>query len=276
MIDTNAFSLSHATFAWANPKLSRVSRRSVVDVFATIAWFRVLAADADATSIGDMVGHYGPQGTISSDKYKTLHHQWTERSIGRRCPTRATILAAEGLCADSACIFELALWPALRTDWHFDHSRDEVRRRLPANLSKRLDIQLQDNPNRWESSCVRALSDRGTLDDLACLLVLLRRGNAAASSHAAYGLGRAVNRVLLIQAGWLLAHGLLRPLVEYVDVEFFKRAPTSVGPSATEAEYFRMLERLVITVPRHLPEVADGFDADLWARGAHLALSVAN
>lgn len=269
MIDTNRLSLSHPTFAYA---ASPLSRHSIIDAFATIAWFKTLATSANASSIADMVRYFATQEIASPEVYQMLHRQWTERSTGRRRPAPATIEIAEVRCAGSAQFFELALWPSLRTDWQFDRCLVDVSRKLPAHLAEQLAAQLRVKPEKWESSYVRTFSRRGTLNDLACLLILLRRGNDAGSHHAACGLGRAVHHVLLLQAGWLLGYGLLNPLVEYVDQEFFQKAPQPAGPWVTAATYSHMLDWLVKVMPRYLPEVANGFDAPLWTRGASLAL----
>lgn len=116
----------------------------------------------------------------------------------------------------------------------------------------------------------------GTIEDLSGLLLLLRAANEAGAGHTAFSLSKAVSRALLIQAGWLLAHGLLRPVVEFVDENFFQRAPAPLGSAATAGSYFLSLEWLVRAAPRQVPALADGFDAEMWAFAAHAAFREAD
>lgn len=270
LFDSNGLSLSASTFAC---RADALSRRHVVDVFATIAWFRALAAQAKASSIADMVRVYGAPSETWSDKLKWSHRDWAARSKGARRPRVKTIQAADAICPGSAAMFDLALWPALHTEWDFGRCLADVCRLLPAHIERGLAKQLQKTPDQLGDGCTKKMGTRGTLDDLACLLILLRRANAVGSGYAGSTLAKRVNRVLLLQAGWLLAHGLLRPLVEYVDKKFFRQVPKPFNLLVTAGDYFLALGCLVKAVPHHLPEVGNGFDPDLWFRGADLALS---
>jgi len=268
VLDSNGLSLCDATFACSKVELSR---RHTVDVFSTIAWFRALARGANATTIAQVARFYEPIPSASTERLKWRHKQWHERSQGRRRPSPATVTAAESRCSGSAAVFQLALWPALRVDWELERCFSEVSRLLPVQQRPDFESRFHSAPRHSADAYAKALQRRGTLDDLACLLVLLRQANENNSFHSAWMLAKGVNRVLLLQAGWLLAHGLLRPLVEYVDREFFL-PPRPPCPSASVFVYFHQLEWLTKSVPRHMPEVLDGFDEGLWHQGVNLAL----
>jgi hypothetical protein len=268
VLDTNGLSLCDATFACSKGELSR---RHTVDVFSTIAWFRALARGANATTVAQVARFYEPVPGASTERLKWRHKQWDERSQGRRRPSPATVTAAESRCAGSAEIFQLALWPALRTDWELERCFSEVSQLLPVQQRLDFESRFQNAPRHSADAYAKALQRRGTLDDLACLLVFLRQANEGDTFHSAWTLAKSVNRVLLLQAGWLIAHGLLRPLVEYVYREFFLPSPPPC-PSASAALYFHQLEWLTKAVPRHMLEVMDGFDEELWYHEANLAL----
>ena len=156
---------------------------------------------------------------------KCLHRQWSERAHGRRLPGATTIAAAERLYPGSSCIFELALWPALRADWSLERCHAEVARRVGGPTTKAMAAWFDAGPGHVPTKRATRALRAGTIEDLAGLLLLLRAANEGSVGHAAYSFSRAVNRALLIQAGWLLAHGLLLPVVEFVDENFFQRAP---------------------------------------------------
>lgn len=269
MLETNRFSVEDSTFACAAEPLSR---HSIVDKFATIAWFNALATELDAESVGDFVRKYSPHCRESPEAYKSLHRQWSERSIGRRRPGPATIMEAEARCPGTARFFDLPLWPALRTEWPLARCVVEARGKLPIPHVKQLNKRIEGVPAAWRRAGDYKLFGTGTLDDLACLLLLLRRANEAGVTRSAYRLARMVFRSLLIQAGWLMGCGLLRPLVEFIDRSFFVLPNALVMPCLRAASYFDELEFLVSLMPKYVPEVQEGFDPDTWARGARMVL----
>lgn len=273
MLDTNALSIRHETFAC---RAARLSRQSVADKFSAIAWFRRLVAEAGASSIAGFLRAYEPSCVESTERYKRLHRQWAERAIARRLPGATTIAAAERRYPGASCIFDLALWPSLRADWSLERCRAEVVRRLGDPTTKAVAAWFASGPGHKATKCATRALCAGTIEDLSGLLLLLRAANEDGAGHAAYSLSRAVNRALLIQAGWLLAHGLLRPVVEFVDENFFQRAPAPFDSAATAGSYFRALEWLVRAAPRQMPELADGFDAEMWASATHAAFREAD
>lgn len=169
-------------------------------------------------------------------------------------------------------MFDLPLWPALRTEWTLVRCVAEARSRLPNTHVKQLDKRIAGVPAAWRRAGDYRLFREGTLDDLACLLLLLRRANEAGVSRSAYRLARMVFRSLLIQAGWLMGYGLLRPLVEFVDKKFFVLPNALVMPCLRASSYFNELEYLVSLMPQYLPGVLDGFDPEYWTRGARMVL----
>lgn len=181
-------------------------------------------------------------------------------------------MEAEARCPGTARIFDLSLWPALRTEWPLARCVAEARSRLPNPHVKQLDKRIAGVPAAWRRAGDYKLFREGTLDDLACLLLLLRRANEAGVSRSAYRLARMVFRSLLIQAGWLMGYGLLRPLVEFVDRRFFVLPNALVMPCLRASSYSSELECLVSLMPKYLPEVSEGFDPDTWARGARMVL----
>lgn len=273
MLDTNELSIRHETFAC---RRGRLSHQSIVEKFATIAWFRRLAAEAGASSIAGFVRAYELRWDELPERYKRLHRQWSERALGRRLPGTATIAAAERHYPGSSSIFDLALWPALRADWSLERCHAEVARRVSGPTTKAVAAWFASGPGHGPTKCATRALRAGTIEDLSGLLLLLRGANQSGAGLAAFSLSRAVNRALLIQAGWLLAHGLLRPVVEFVDENFFQRAPAPFGSAATAGSYFRALEWLVGAAPRQMPEIADGFDAEMWASAAHAAFREAD
>lgn len=273
MLDTNELSIRHDTFACRS---GRLSRQSVADIFASIAWYRRLAAEAGASSIAGFVRAYEPHWDEPPGRSKQLHRQWAERAFGRRLPGAATISAAERRYPGSSYIFDLALWPALRADWSLERCHAEVVRRVDDPTTSAVAAWFASGPGHGPTKCATRALHAGTIEDLSSLLLLLRAANEDGAGHAAYSLSRVVNRALLIQAGWLHAHGLLRPVVEFVDENFFQRVPAPFGSAATAGSYFRSLEWLVGAAPRQMPEIADGFDAEMWASAAHAALREAD
>lgn len=273
VFDTNELSIRHETFAC---RAGRLSRRSVADKFATIAWYRRLSAEAGASSIAGFSQKLEPRLKQFPERYKWLHRQWAERAIGRRLPGARTIAAAEWHYPGSSCIFDLALWPALRADWSLERCHAEVVRRVDDPTTRAVATWFASGPSHGPTKCATRALRAGTIEDLSGLLLLLRAANEDGAGHAAHSLSRAVNRALLIQAGWLLDHGLLRPVVEFVDENFFQRAPAPFGSAATAGSYFRALEWLVGAAPRQVPELADGFDAEMWAIAAHAAFREAD
>lgn len=275
VLDTNKLSIRHETFAC---RAGRLSRQSVADKFATIAWYRRLEAEAEAgaSSIAGFLRAYEPSCVESPERYKRLHRQWAERAIGRRLPRATTIAAAERRYPGASCIFDLALWPALRADWSLERCRAEVVRRLDDPTTKSVAAWFASGPGHGATKCATRALRAGTIEDLSGLLLLLRAANEVGAGHAAYSLARAVNRALLIQAGWLVAHGLLHPMIEFVDENFFQRTPAPFESAATAGSYFLSLKWLVAAAPRQMPEIADGFDAEMWASAAHAALREAD
>lgn len=255
---------------------TRLSRQSAADKFAAIAWFRRLAAEVGTSSIAGFVRAYETRWDDSPEIYKRLHRQWAERASGRRQPGPATIAEAARRYPGSSCIFDLALWPALRTDWSLDRCHAEVARRVADPTAKAVEAWFASGPGHGPTQRATKALCAGTIEDLSCLLLMLRAANEDAAGHAAYSLSRAVKRALLIQAGWLLAHGLLRPVVEFVDENFFQRVLEPIGPADTVGSYFLALEWLVRAAPKQMPELADGFDAEMWASAAHAAFREAD
>lgn len=269
MLDSNDLPLGHATFACANDGRGR---RHVVDVFAAIAWFRELAGAADASKIADVVRFYD-SAAASADRIKWRHDQWTARAKGAWNPDPKTIAATELLCPGSSAVLSLALWPSLRSDWKIDRQLEEVSRRLPSGSFSSLEAQLR-KPAHHLGYGMTKLRGRGTLDDLACLLIIMRRARDEGSSNASRLLATTIQHVLLVQAGWLLAHGLVRPLVEYVEKHFSEGLtdPYHYQPLSAE-RYFQTLRRLVSAIPRHYPAMLDAFDAEMWRDAASFVLT---
>ncbi|MFZ2987013.1 hypothetical protein [Ideonella sp.] len=248
----------------------------MADKFATIAWYKRLSAEAGASSIAGFSQKLEPRLKQFPERYKWLHRQWAERAIGRRLPGARTIAAAERHYPGASCIFNLALWPALRADWSLERCHAEVVRRVDDPTTRAVEAWFASGPRRGPTKCATRALRAGTIDDLSGLLLLLRAANEDGAGHAAYSFSRAVNRALLIQAGWLLAHGLLLPVIEFVDENFFQRVPAPFDSTAAAGSYFRELEWLASAAPRQMPELAEGFDAEMWASAAHAAFRKAD
>jgi hypothetical protein len=76
-----------------------------------------------------------------------------------------------------------------------------------------------------------------SLDDLACLLVMLRTSIDYGHERMARLFAKHVFLVLLVQAPWLMDHGLLVPLGEYVDRCFFQKVGRPYVSWLSEAQY---------------------------------------
>lgn len=60
-------------------------------------------------------------------------------------------------------------------------------------------------------------------------------------------------------------------MIEFVAENFFQRAPAPFGSAATVGNSVRSLELLVGAALRRVPELADGFDAEMWALATQAA-----
>lgn len=275
MLDTNTLSLEFWSFAY--PKTG-VSRHHIADCFATIAWFHALKIGAEATTVADVMRFYEltPKASrpteIWAPSTEWRHKQWTERAKGVRKPNKRIIEAADERCADSARIFDMALWPALRTDRDLRKSFLEASNRMPESEKTEFESQAKMLMPHATMRYIKTLKQRGTLDDLACLLLLLRQANCTSEFHMATALSKCVNRVLLLQAGWLCMHGLLNPIVEYINKEFFMKVP-SPGGSVSACTYFQQLQCLTKSLSHCLPRINNEIDIELWHHGVDLVLT---
>jgi len=234
---------------------------------------------AEAITVADVLRFYEPSPTTppqneeSKEAKEWRHKQWTERAKGLRKPNKITIEGIDERCPGSSTIFNLALWPVLRTDWELNRSFLEASKMLPEFQNFQFELQAKKLFSQSVMSYINTLKQRGTLDDLACLLLLLRQANNTNQFHRAATLSKCVNRVLLLQAGWLCIHGLLNPIVEYIDKEFFLKIPSPRG-STSAYTYFHQLQYLTKTLSHYLPGGVDNeIDVELWHRGAELALT---
>lgn len=68
----------------------------------------------------------------------------------------------------------------------------------------------------WNKRRLRGLEQQVSLDTLASLVLLLRLAANAKESKLSFEFGASVCRVLLMMGPWLKAHGIARPLSEYL------------------------------------------------------------
>ena len=68
----------------------------------------------------------------------------------------------------------------------------------------------------WDKRRLRRLEKHAGLDALASLVLLLRLAAKAEQHKQAFEFGSAVCRVLLMMGAGLVAHGIARPLAEYI------------------------------------------------------------
>ncbi|MCV2437192.1 hypothetical protein [Paucibacter sp. DJ2R-2] len=254
MIDTTNLSLSHACFSLTN---GRQRRRELVDIFSTIAWSWDVAMRADVEPLVDLVKWHAGD-SMEPARLKYAHRQWSERFQGRRSPSPKLIAEMEARSPGSAATWSLALWPALRADMPLGEYIDAVVQRLPERKYRaftKLLLRSLRFPGRVVHPYLQPVIDMtlsASLDDLACLLVLLRltieRGKGRETPMA-----ENLFVVMLVQAPWLADHGLLAPIAEYVDKHFFKRVNIAWLSHINSQDYLyaahQVAETLAVTHP---------------------------
>ena len=165
----------------------------------------------------------------AKDQWSAVHRQWSERFSGRRSPSSKLAKEIEARCPGTAAVLSLALWPALRLDIPLSDALAAAEKRLEARQRRLFAALVYPDP-KAPATAVQAyrkpvldMALSATLDDLACLLMLLRLSIEQGREGSARLLAENVFVALLVQAPWLLDHGLLVPMADYVERHFFKR-----------------------------------------------------
>jgi hypothetical protein len=240
VIDTALVSLSHDTFALKGGPLSR---RDHVDFFSAIAWSREVAIQAGVEPLTGLVNWYLAGDPRADGRRKRVHRQWSERFRGRRSPSPKLIAEMDAKGPGSSATWSLAVWPALRVDAPLSWVMEEVQKRLPAAKSRAFGQLLRPAGSAlpvcpWAyRTPVLSMALSASLDDLACLLVMLRTSIDLGCERMARLFAEHVFLVLLVQAPWLMDHGLLVPLGEYVDRHFFQKVGLPYVSWLSEAHY---------------------------------------
>lgn len=202
----------------------RTFRKShITDSFRTVAWYNLSNPPwrrISATKMGVLV-EGKPDITA-----KWLGYKW-----GRYVPSVPMARKVEALHPGSLRILEHVLWEAIRTDRPYSSVLAEqwLQRLHPEIQLVVLKHGVMLATEKWndprsDSTGLKMLEARVSLDALACLIIQLRAANEARNSTGAHQLGRYICRMMLALGSALSAYGLARPLGEYIEREILPLA----------------------------------------------------
>lgn len=227
---------------------------------------------ADVEPLVDLVKWHAGD-SMEPARLKYAHRQWSERFQGRRSPSPKLIAEMEARSPGSAATWSLALWPALRADMPLGEYIDAVVQRLPERKYRafsKLLLRSLRFPGRVVHPYLQPVIDMtlsASLDDLACLLVLLRltleRGKGRETPMA-----ENLFVVMLVQAPWLADHGLLVPMAEYVDKHFFKQVDIAWLSHITSEDYLYAAHQVAERLAAAHPETPGYVAYDVWKPAA--------
>jgi hypothetical protein len=162
VFDSNVLSLDEFAFTCG---VGPLSRRHIVDAFATVAWFNALTEHAGAQTVAEVARRYALPGQDSPEQRKMAHRQWAERSKGFRTPSVALIEYTDRQCEGSAALFNHDLWIALRVDKPAERHTDAMLQRLPPRFHRLVELKTLPKGND-DFRKMRNLSRSGSLEDL--------------------------------------------------------------------------------------------------------------
>lgn len=193
-------------------------RRDIVDVLATVAWFRFLQSkwpDSSPYALGQRVE---PEGYTTNESGERSHrNKWAKFARGLHVPNKTLVNKAERLVPGSRRILNNALW--------------EVLRRLPCSAhavtlpEAMLGHEAQRVVARWKAhsnvtlGCAsggfgRNLEDLASLDALAVMVVWCQAAQLLGESEPASDWVYRIYRMLMLMGGDLYMLGIARPLFE--------------------------------------------------------------
>jgi hypothetical protein len=148
-------------------------------------------------------------------------NKWRGYAHGRHTPSPQLVQEIDRRFPEAARLLNHPLWSALRMD---GNTEEQVKALL---IQVHPDIFAIIRPRSWTAHTpltldgwnkrrLRVLEHHVSLDTLASLVLLLRLAANAGENKLAFEFGASVCRVLLMMGPWLTAHGIARPLSEYL------------------------------------------------------------
>lgn len=195
----------------------------ITDSFRTVAWYNLSNPPWRRISASKMGEAVEGKPDVTA---KWLGYKW-----GRYVPSIPMARKVEELHPGSLRILEHVLWAAIRTDLPYTSAlAEQWLQRLHPEIQLivlKHGVMLATekwNDPRSNSTGLKMLEARASLDALACLIIQLRAANEAHNTTGAHQLGRYICRMMLALGSALSAYGLARPLGEYIEREILPLA----------------------------------------------------
>lgn len=243
----NFFDISR-TFAL---KSAPPSRRDYGDFFSSISWSWEVAIRAEVEPLRGVVDWHSRGNPQTPEQRARLTRQWSERFHGRRSPGAKLIDQVEEDFAGTAQIVSMPLWPALAVDRPLIPAFSEVKARLRPVRRRVFSALLAKTSTRTLVAAkayrlpVLDMAHSANLDDLACLLMLLRTSIEQGWDRNARLLAEHVFFVLLVQAPWLADHGILLQVIDHIDIHFFQKVEMPYVSWLSAGHYWAAIRKLL-------------------------------
>lgn len=198
-------------------------QRHVADAFRTICWFHQLRILTGAKTVYQMDALLEPDASIDGDAILTRKKKWREYRAGRNTPRPGLVAEIESRFSGSQHILEHPLWDALKLEVPAMPQIGRLIGRISADSYALLVSLLlpSERPEPAKSnlfnSRIRLLEIHGSLDSLACLILLMRRASDTGDIELTQKLSTTIDRTLIASATWFWSHGIALPIAEYVE-----------------------------------------------------------
>lgn len=221
MVDSANQSLADFVFASKTRKFATGKQRHVTDAFRTVCWFHHLRRATGARTTYQMDKLVEIDDALTPREPQDKKNKWRSYSHGRHTPSPQLVQEIDGRFPEAAHLLNHPVWPALRIDGNTEEQVKALLIQVHPDVfavihSKSWTGHTPLTLNGWNKRRLRALEHHVSLDTLASLVLLLRLASNAGESKLAFEFGASVCRVLLMMGSWLTAHGIARPLAEYL------------------------------------------------------------
>lgn len=193
----------------------------MTDAFRTVCWFHRLRLATGAQTTYQMDGLVeGPTASLLKGP-EDRKNKWRSYKNGRHTPSHRLAQETEVKFPGSTRLLNHPVWPALRMDKNPDQLVADLLIQVPPDIfsvlrSGKHSTNAPLDLDGWSELRLRRLESQVSLDALASVVLLIRLAVDAGKQELAFELGSSLCRLLLMMGPWLTAHGIARPLAEYI------------------------------------------------------------